>query len=485
MAANKFVLLLCLGIFVKSVAINNVHHLAHSAVVSSMADVKVDEAEAKAEAVAGEADADADAEFQADADADAESDADAEDDADQIDPPTTTTTTMNPNTACVAMLETMVPTTGTLMTTLQTLLPTLPTGATLVKPLLGFAYATSKSFAGNTLQGLINQALASGGSYVSPACLSPSSITPASTSYNETLALMMVGAAGAAYGIAFANGPCPQLVNTWACGPACSQVRGTISNVTSWNYPSVDANGYVALWNGSSCIVAFAGTTTDAGWTQDVSSAALVPGPLNCPGCLVGLGFWTVYSTARPTITSALAKLKCTGGVYVAGHSLGAAQATIAAFDLAKNYNASVKAVYNFGSPRVGNAAFATALQNALPNVPMYRLYLQNDPVPSVPLPGATGFVHAMQEVYYTSSGLGSYSVCTTPMVSCCSGIDAGTATPAIGLDLQYMQNGCNSCIGWPSTCPHMNYFATTPIAYNIGCQNCTPSPSAISPGSC
>ncbi|CAM9732160.1 unnamed protein product [Chrysoparadoxa australica] len=63
--------------------------------------------------------------------------------------------------------------------------------------------------------------------------------------------------------------------------------------------------------------------------------------------------------------TTAAAVMFATGGVpegwhiYVTGHSLGGALATLCAVDFADRFKASKLTMYNFGSPRVGNSAFA------------------------------------------------------------------------------------------------------------------------------
>jgi hypothetical protein len=74
--------------------------------------------------------------------------------------------------------------------------------------------------------------------------------------------------------------------------------------------------------------------------------------------------------------------------VLFTGHSLGGALATLAAFDLSyrssswSNKPAKI-ALYNFGSPRVGNKAFATEFNRAVPH--SWRLIARNDAVVNVP----------------------------------------------------------------------------------------------------
>jgi hypothetical protein len=72
----------------------------------------------------------------------------------------------------------------------------------------------------------------------------------------------------------------------------------------------------------------------------DVLSAPLVPLFSLCSGCYGGLGFYSAWSSVRDIVTSnildALAE-NPSFRVLTSGHSLGAAIATLAAFDLRNN----------------------------------------------------------------------------------------------------------------------------------------------------
>ena len=81
-------------------------------------------------------------------------------------------------------------------------------------------------------------------------------------------------------------------------------------------------------------------------------------------------------------ITKELAKLE--GPIFYAGHSLGAALATLAASRRAP------QAAYVFGSPRVGNGQFAADLGT----VALYRVVDGDDAIADLP-PEALGFRHA------------------------------------------------------------------------------------------
>jgi hypothetical protein len=56
-----------------------------------------------------------------------------------------------------------------------------------------------------------------------------------------------------------------------------------------------------------------------------------------------------------------------TAAVAVTGHSLGAAQATLAHLDIRNQINPSLLVFYSFGSPRPGNQAFSDYLMTLYP----------------------------------------------------------------------------------------------------------------------
>ena len=96
-------------------------------------------------------------------------------------------------------------------------------------------------------------------------------------------------------------------------------------------------------------------------------------------------GFSEALNSVWENISVELSRLSCP--VFYTGHSLGAALATLAAARTAP------KALYTFGSPRVGNEMFAASLAD----VPHYRVVDAEDVVTTVP-PEALGFWHVGTE---------------------------------------------------------------------------------------
>jgi len=86
--------------------------------------------------------------------------------------------------------------------------------------------------------------------------------------------------------------------------------------------------------------------------------------------------------------------------IWLTGHSLGAALATLAAAFLVEE-GQPVQGLYSFGCPRVGDSAFVTALNSRCPR--NYRLVNNNDVVTRVP-PRSFGYDHT-GEFWYLSEG--------------------------------------------------------------------------------
>ena len=117
--------------------------------------------------------------------------------------------------------------------------------------------------------------------------------------------------------------------------------------------------------------------------------------PFLPPGCDVHDGFSRVYGTLRTKegipAKDALAALP--GPASVAGHSLGAAIATLLATDCRAGW------LLTFGSPRVGDARFVSQAEDCVANI--VRLQVRGswddiDPITAIP-PQIFGFAHVGQ----------------------------------------------------------------------------------------
>lgn len=135
--------------------------------------------------------------------------------------------------------------------------------------------------------------------------------------------------------------------------------------------------------------------------------------------------------------------------VVATGHSLGGAVATLAAAYLRRS---GIPAdLYTYGSPRVGNPAFAsfvTAQAGA-----EWRVTHGADPVPRLP-PAAWGYQHTVPEYWLGTGGPMTTNYAAGDVKLCQGLVDAGCNAGTLGLDiiahLFYLGDttACNNLLG-------------------------------------
>lgn len=109
-------------------------------------------------------------------------------------------------------------------------------------------------------------------------------------------------------------------------------------------------------------------------------------------------GFYDAYNLVAKQIKEKLADVS-EYPLYITGHSLGGALATVATQDIEKSgYKDQIAACYTYGSPRVGNADFDGNIRS-----PVYRVLNFVDIVTFVPF-FTMGFVH-VGDVRYLDRG--------------------------------------------------------------------------------
>ena len=133
----------------------------------------------------------------------------------------------------------------------------------------------------------------------------------------------------------------------------------------------------------SFAVLVFRGTDTQRDRITDITLGLQF---LRCRRPGLHLGFRLAFDSIWAQIEPELASLSCP--IFYTGHSLGAALATLAAARRAP------LAVYTFGTPRVGNPAFARSLRQ----LPIYRVVDGIDVVSMMP-PAFMGFCHVGREI--------------------------------------------------------------------------------------
>ncbi|VVB01295.1 unnamed protein product [Arabis nemorensis] len=176
----------------------------------------------------------------------------------------------------------------------------------------------------------------------------------------------------------------------------------------------------VAIWRDARrkrVVIAFRGTEQTK-WKDLQTDLMLVPVGLN-PERIGGdfkqevqvhSGFLSAYDSVRIRIISMLkmaigyiddvAEREDKWHVYVTGHSLGGALATLLAIELASSQLAKrgeiTVTMYNFGSPRVGNKKFAEVYNQKVKD--SWRVVNHRDIIPTVPR--LMGYCHVAHPVY-------------------------------------------------------------------------------------
>ncbi|PPQ63476.1 hypothetical protein CVT24_005133 [Panaeolus cyanescens] len=199
-------------------------------------------------------------------------------------------------------------------------------------------------------------------------------------------------------------------LQNWQCGDACnanSDFQVTLVGGDG-NAVQIFFVGFSPSQN--SVIVAHEGTDptkflsvlTDANILMDPLDTGLFPGVSS--SVQVHDGFRNQQALTAPTIlkeVKRLMALKNTNNVVVVGHSLGGALAELDALFFVLNLpsSANVKAV-TYGTPRVGNPAFAQLIDAKVPN--FRRINNELDIIPIVP-GRFLGFQHPHGEVHIIS----------------------------------------------------------------------------------
>ncbi|MDX1377823.1 MAG: lipase family protein [Anaerolineales bacterium] len=160
---------------------------------------------------------------------------------------------------------------------------------------------------------------------------------------------------------------------------------GNFKLIAEFHDPDTDTQAFLVS-NGEYAVLAFRGTEVakfaDIKTDIRASTVSLIEGRVH-------KGFLGAYKSIEKQILRALKKVK-DQPIYITGHSLGAALATVATQHLERDQalRDQIAACYTFGSPRVGNREFDRNFKSAI-----YRIVNTTDIVSVVPLL-AMGYIH-------------------------------------------------------------------------------------------
>ena len=164
-------------------------------------------------------------------------------------------------------------------------------------------------------------------------------------------------------------------------------------------------------------VLSFRGSVLPLNYVDDMDTVRVAWWPTSSGGGTYARGFLRSYSSLQAQAFAAVRRLvsqKPGRPVYVTGHSLGAAQSTLAALDLAANFTATQFVLVNFGALRVGDAV-AARFHAAMPNLRTWRVVHRADAAPQgVKRDGLSGFTHVPTEVWYPD-GCRDDPLCSKP----------------------------------------------------------------------
>jgi triacylglycerol lipase len=205
---------------------------------------------------------------------------------------------------------------------------------------------------------------------------------PSAIAYSPTNALSLAQAARLAYDDRFA----------------------IASLVRTWNFPHFhffEQNSTQAFMMGNDQLIVLAFRGTESKCLKDWMTDANINLIEDCYG-EVHRGFSFGLNEIWQEILQKLATFRTQNqALFITGHSLGAALATLAAARLSAPDQ--VQGVYNFGSPRVGNQDFVTCFDSVYAGR-AFRFVNNNDLVTRV-APREFGYRHISQSLYFDSLG--------------------------------------------------------------------------------
>lgn len=163
-------------------------------------------------------------------------------------------------------------------------------------------------------------------------------------------------------------------------------------------------------------VIAFRGTATGMEWVENLrATLTSLVGSTNNGGPMVESGFWSLYTSKLSTCPSLQEMVRDEIGrvirsygdeplsITITGHSLGAALATLAAYDIASTFDhAPMVTVVSFGGPRVGNTSFRCQMEKS--GTKILRIVNSDDVITKVP-----GFVIDNNDMAVQAAGLPSW----------------------------------------------------------------------------
>jgi hypothetical protein len=185
------------------------------------------------------------------------------------------------------------------------------------------------------------------------------------------------------------------------------------ASFSNYHFIFKDGIQVIALTDKDKICLSFRGAVTSLKSYADVNFTQIHFAKLDEKSIKVHAGFYNalfkIWSDVSDYLEQQVAKLtanQCRPKLYITGHSLGGALASIAAFLVKHNTNLSIleTVLCTFGQPRCGNQEFANFLQRNLEYY--YRVVNSLDIIPKAPLNKTQDYVHAGKFIWLNHAGL-------------------------------------------------------------------------------
>ncbi|KAI0196497.1 lipase-like protein [Xylaria flabelliformis] len=235
-------------------------------------------------------------------------------------------------------------------------------------------------------------------------------------------------------GASYCNSGSPVGSTVTCSGGACPDVTAAGAKITATYAGSkTDIQGFVSTDAKNQVIVASVrGSHSLRNWITDLT---FLQEDCNLgSGCKVHSGFALAWDEISDAVLNAVKTAKAANPGYrivFTGHSLGAAVSSLGAA-YARQQGLAVD-IINFGSPRVGNDAFAQFVSDQ-PGVE-YRVTHFDDPVPRLP-PIVFNYAHTTPEFWLSDGGSTTTSYSVSDIKECDGTRSLGCNAATLGLDI-------------------------------------------------
>jgi hypothetical protein len=190
-------------------------------------------------------------------------------------------------------------------------------------------------------------------------------------------------------------------VKSWNCY-WCNKFPNFNLIETFWDHET-STFCYFGKLNDKEHVLVFEGSQDEKDLFIDFKFVKLVPYK-QYPTAKVHTGFWNAYISIRDEVHT-LISINNPENLFVTGHSLGGALATLAALDIIEEGLVVNVSMVSLGAPRVGNREYSRLFSTLMPSNSYYRLTHALDPV--VHLPYLTlDYTHIPHEIYYPGNNL-------------------------------------------------------------------------------